>query len=276
MKSVYFFANLVVALFIFPYSSAWGTSGTWTITTNTDLSEGHNGSIVIGADNITLNCRNNVVMGSNGTGHGIAVAERIGVTIKNCVVKNFRAGFRILQSRASFFLDNNSSDNTEEGFDVDNVHETQFTRNVATRNHDGIDLGDSNTNLIQRNNFSINRANGIELDRSHGNTIELNITNNNGFSTNRNGISLDLSSGNFLRLNHSNFNRRNGIRLTDASNNNMLTSNVACNNGEFRLGPDIFVSGSTGNTSVNNTFCKGPMPFIPSSLPPPILLPPGD
>jgi len=275
MKLVYLFANLVVALFVFQYSSAWGTSGTWTITKDENLSEGYNGSIVIMADNITLNCQKNVVMGT-GTGNGIIVEERIGVTIKNCVVKNFRAGFRILRSRASFFLDNHSSNNTEEGFDVDNVHETRFIRNVATGNHDGFDLNDSNTNIIQRNNSSMNRANGIELDRSHGNTIELNITNNNGTSANRSGISLDISSGNFIRLNNSNFNKRNGIRLTEDSNNNMLTSNQACQNRGLEDNPDIFVNRSIGNTSVNNTFCKGPMPVIPSPLPPPILRPPGD
>src|SRR6266699_2019097 len=67
------------------------TSGTFYISTNTVLSENHDGDIVVLADNLTVDCQNHSVSGS-GQAVGILLDGRTGVTIKNCQVSGFTRG----------------------------------------------------------------------------------------------------------------------------------------------------------------------------------------
>ncbi len=61
---------------------AHATTGTLTINADTTLTEDHYGSIIIGTDDITLDCGGHSVTGP-GSGNGILLIRRTGVTVKN-------------------------------------------------------------------------------------------------------------------------------------------------------------------------------------------------
>ena len=77
-----------------------------TIIDDTTLTENHEGNIIIGADDITLDCDGRMVLGS-GLGFGIDLNDRTGVTVKNCHVEGFGAGFGIQGSASNNTLRNN-------------------------------------------------------------------------------------------------------------------------------------------------------------------------
>ncbi len=97
MRKLYLFISFV-ALCTLP-SPAWATSGTLTITTNTTLTETHDGNIIIAADNVTLDCAEHLVTGS---GIGILLQDRQGVTVKNCRVAHFTNGIVLVRSKGNF------------------------------------------------------------------------------------------------------------------------------------------------------------------------------
>src|SRR2546426_2091990 len=68
------------------------SSGTLIITSNTTLTENHHGTIVIDADNVTLDCAGDTVFGPGEPGYsgGINVGYlRTGVTVTQCTVTGF-------------------------------------------------------------------------------------------------------------------------------------------------------------------------------------------
>ena len=64
------------------------------VMTNTRLDRDHAGPIVIGGDNISLDCRGHTVSGAGGM--GISLEGRQGVTIRNCTVTGFDVGFGLI------------------------------------------------------------------------------------------------------------------------------------------------------------------------------------
>ena len=74
--------------------AASGTSGTLVIVSDTQLNKDHFGDIVIGASNVTLDCKGHTVSGP-GTGspyYGILLDGTTGVTIRNCKITAFENG----------------------------------------------------------------------------------------------------------------------------------------------------------------------------------------
>jgi len=147
---------LCVALL--PAVAVSATTGTMQITTDATLTEDHSGPIDVMADNVTLDCDGHTVTGS-GTGHGIDVDYRTGVTVRNCTVSGFDMG-----------IDLQTSDG--------NV----VTGNTVTGNSgDGIHLSFSDNNTVTGNEAHDNGANGFSLNGgSTGNTFTDNTANDNG------------------------------------------------------------------------------------------------
>ena len=101
----------------------WATTGTLTITTDTTLTEDHFGNIVIAADGVTLDCAGFNVVGT-GTGTGISVSGRTGVTVKNGNVRGFTTfGFAVYNNGAG-----------GGGFSIQESSFNTFTENTATNN----------------------------------------------------------------------------------------------------------------------------------------------
>jgi len=78
------------------------------ITSDLTLSESQTSPIVIGADRITLDCAGNTIApfpGSPTFVDGISMDNHIGITIKNCIVKNWLRGI-VLEAFSSVELEN--------------------------------------------------------------------------------------------------------------------------------------------------------------------------
>ncbi len=224
------------------------TTSTLIITSDTTLTEDHYGDIIIGADDITLDCAGFSVIGS-GSGYGIFLLERSGVHIRNCLVRDFVAGFAVIVS-----YDNTLNANTAEG-DGTGFHFVRSSNNVLTRNTasgnniNGFQLWSSSDNIL-----TMNTANGnvmgdgfIFFGDSFNNILVRNTANGNG----RAGFNLEPDfNGNTLTANTADGNAQYGFVLT-SSNDNNLRANAACGNGVV----DAFQSDCTGNVFVANRFC---------------------
>ena len=95
-------AALVISLAFLQVNEARAdTTGTLTITSNTNLNEDHQGNIVIAADGVTLDCQGHEVTGT-GSGTGVLLNGRTGVTVKNCHVSGFLDGFGLFNASSGF------------------------------------------------------------------------------------------------------------------------------------------------------------------------------
>src|SRR6185503_4477779 len=76
--------------------SAANTFGTLYVSTDTMLTDDHDGDVVITSDHITLNCGGHLISGNLPV--GIRLESRTDVTVQNCEVSGFVRGFLILNS----------------------------------------------------------------------------------------------------------------------------------------------------------------------------------
>lgn len=138
-----------------------------TITTDTNLSEDMLNcpadGIVVGANNVTLDCQEHKITG-NGDGSGIVIVDVKRASVENCFVENFLNGFYL-----------------------ETTKENNLTNNVVRYNDSGIFLFTrSNYNLIS-DNLAENNVNGFELSGTlNHNLVTRNtaINNNVGFFSN--------------------------------------------------------------------------------------------
>ncbi len=200
-----------------------------TITTSTTLTADVTQKIVIGADQITLDCSGHTINGVTAAGTrspstGITLRGRHEVTIKNCNVTNFYIGFQLISSNG----------NTLSG-------------NSATGNGYGFLLSSSNNNALSGNTASGNGFDGFLLQSSNNDNLLGDTANGNLGS----GFRLVASSNNNLQKNMANNNAVFGFALIFSSNQNLIVGNAACGNGLF----DAFQAGSTDNKFSKNKFC---------------------
>lgn len=261
-----------------------------TLTTNTTLDGNLNCAtapgLVIGADGITLDCAEFKIEGP-GTAtpccptpdRGIELSGRTGVTVTNCRVKNFGAGFQIGRSSFNTFTNNRASNNGV-GFNgvgfflFGGSHNNTLTNNRANENVFGFILsgvGGAPNNTLTDNRANENTSHGFVVENSPNNTLTGNRANKNGVL----GfvVYLPSSVGNTLAGNRANENGGDGFNLHRFASNNALTNNRANENGPvgFRIGfPADPVSNNTlttneacenglvdalqGPGSINNTF----------------------
>ena len=236
---------------------AWGTTGTLTIITDTVLTEDHFGEIIIDAD-VTLDCAGFAVTGS-GSGSGIQLERRTGVTVKNCVVTNFDFGFLLRFSSGNTFTGNTASSNSSIGFHLSGSSTNAFMGNTANSNDNGFLLDTSFGDSSSSNTFTGNTANfnlqGFRLSNSDGNTFTSNTANSND-----EGFLLGASHGNTFTGNTASSNAFNGFRPS-SSEGNTFTGNTARSNGlnGFSL---VF---SFGNTLYHNNIIDNAVNVFGSS-----------
>ena len=155
-RTICVYSFLLLLSFLLPQPLLGQTAGTLTIMQHTKLTENHEGNIIIGADRVRLDCRGFTVSGT-GSGNGILLSDRTGVTVKNCIVTDFNTGF---------FLDTSSS-NTLTG----NI--AKITRGGGS----GFFLNQSDGNTLIRNTANDNRFGFGVSGSSH--TLTGNIANDN-------------------------------------------------------------------------------------------------
>lgn len=205
--------------------AAQATSGILTITKNTVLTADHYGNIIITADGITLNGNGHTVSG-DGTGYGVLLDHRTGVTIKNLKVKNFDRGIYLYFSNDTIVTGNTFSNNEWYGIDLDRSSENTITRNTASNNQVGIALFPaSNNNIVTSNTASSNRGVGIGLVSSGSNIFTGNTVSDNSEGR---GIQLVHSSYNTLTGNTIS-NNKVGIEIIQSSFNKIYRNNLIDN-----------------------------------------------
>jgi len=155
-----------------PASAAHVSCGD-TITTDTTLDSnlvcGATG-LIVGADDITLDCNGHTITGSSSSS-GISLTSRSGVTVKNCNVSNFVVGF-VLRFSSNNILEGNTASSNIEGFRVGfSSDDNSFRENMVSSNSligfrvEGFSTG----NTIEENTIVSNRF-GFLFD-TFGNTI---------------------------------------------------------------------------------------------------------
>jgi parallel beta-helix repeat protein len=194
-------AAVALALAVGPNASA--TSGTLVITANTTLTEDHNGTISIWADDVTLDCADHRISGPGSA--GIRIDSRRGITVRNCDVSGFFHGIVMLGASETTVSGNRAHDNTAAGIVMDQ---------------------NSMSNIVAGNTVVANGHNGIQISFSHGNTIRGNRAENNAGTG---GIALGGSNDNVVSGNTSTGNANFGITLDGAGNS--VASNVVTSNG---------------------------------------------
>jgi parallel beta-helix repeat protein len=157
----------VAALAALPFvlaPAASATSGTLVITSNTTLTEDHFGSIVIDADNVTLDGAGHTVHGPSALFHGVLVSGRTGVTIKNLRVSGFNQGAGFLvgfsdEPTLGIVLRNNVAEQDHVGFALDRVTNSTLVGNTSHEHPtNGFAITTSSNDNILRNNAATNNG----------------------------------------------------------------------------------------------------------------------
>ena len=131
-----------------------------------------------------------------------------------------------------------------DGIYLSGADHCNISDNTASNNkYYGIELYDSNDNMLTDNTANSNDYDGIFLDSSSNNILLNNTASNNDY-----GIELWSSSNNTLTGNTALYNDGYGI-LLDSSSNNTLTGNTASNNDY-----GIYLESSSDNLIYNNYF----------------------
>lgn len=209
--------------------------------------------ISIGADNMTLDCDGHTIGGS-GVGSGITSVGRRGITIRDCVVKNFVAGTDLDFTTESRLV-GNTAENNGDGFVLrDSSNNTLESNNATGSSSAGFILLSSNFNVLTNNNAQNNDDGFVLGPESFNNVLSWNVAQDNS----EDGFGLFSSSENTLRDNKALRNSFAGFVLSSLdtlqSSKNILTSNRMENNGrgiEIRDSSDNLIYNNLFNNTVN-------------------------
>jgi len=156
--------------------------GTWNedetiYTLAKDFTEG----LVIVQSNFILNGGDHTITGA-GSGWGISLSDKTGVTVKNVTVQNFDYGIRLSNSsnlnEVSCNTVSNNGTNAMGGICLYQANGNVIKGNTISNNYNGIVLQTSYNNKVYNNNFLNNtkrQAYVISLDATSGNLFNLDI-----------------------------------------------------------------------------------------------------
>lgn len=221
-------------------------SGTKTCTLTTDF----NRTIHIESDGITLDGNGHTLAGS-GTGNGVNLDGRTGVTIKNLNVQSFSAGIRLANSSGNTLTNNTTDSNRVYGIDLSHSSGNTLSGNTVSNtsggSHEGIGirLYGAWSNTLIGNTTDSSKFYGIGLYNSRDNTFANNtVTNNCSY-----GIYFANSYNNAITSNIFT-NNSSGILFTGSpTRNNVVTKNTFIDNGV-----GVRTYGSSNNQVYNNNF----------------------
>jgi parallel beta-helix repeat protein len=194
-------ASLAVLLPMFAFSadcSEIGTNGTiYSSTTLTQDLTASGDCLIIGRDNVTLDCAGHSLAGSGG-GTGIYVMGRRGAEVKDCRISNFNYGLYASYSESSFFSGNKIT-RSYIGIIVSSSSSLVFEKNSADGNGEGVYAYGLQGSTFALGSARNNKGHGLSMKSSIENKVR-----GNDFSGNAIGIELNGSSdaeitGNDLR-----------------------------------------------------------------------------
>ena len=213
------------------------------ITTNTTLTSDHQGPVVIGADDITLDCAGHTISGPGQV--GIDLTFRTGVTVKRCMITGFSTALFVSQSVGNNTFVGNLASEGGDGFTVDDADRNTFEANRAENNTGrGFFVFSGSANTFVANQAQANEEAGFRVDPGFNNVFTQNsaVDNGAGFALDE-GSTGNTFNGNVARANHADgFNAQ-------SSSRNVFTKNTA----EANYGNGFqILAGSSGNTLTGN------------------------
>ena len=232
-------------------TGALATEGDLNLFVDTTLSEDHNGSIFIKADNVTLDCAGHRVSGDglDPSASGIVLQSRTGVTVQNCVVDGFNSGFVVDFSSDNSLVDNTVS-NVRQGFTLSGSTDNRLEGNQVIGAYDyfayGVIDGSHRTTLIE--NTARDGAVGFLMADTNDHVIEGNLS----VDTGGDGFDIKNSDGSILQGNHA-VGAPSGFIVWVGSADNTLTDNQAEGNAVgFRIAQAAAANLFVGNTASSN------------------------
>src|SRR5438045_7044281 len=132
---------LVVLFMAAPGAAAGASTGTLIVTSNTVMTDDHQGTVIIAADNVTLDCAGHTISGpGNGYGDmGIVLDGRTGVVVKNCRVTGFDNGLIVVgfagPSTDNTLSQNVAYGNSSSGFALNRAAATTLAGNTRSEEH---------------------------------------------------------------------------------------------------------------------------------------------
>jgi len=182
-----------------------------------------------GKDDVTLDCQEYFIEGDDdSTGNGIYLPDTSGGsnnnTIKNCNVTKFKYGIYVFTSSNNTLANITSSFNTNRGIYLGSSSNNSLINIIANSNVDGIYLYSSSSNTFRNITANSNSFNGFDVRVSENNTFTNIIANSSGIA----GIRIEEASNNNVLINISTNDNSKGIYLDDSSNNTLtnITSNL--------------------------------------------------
>jgi parallel beta-helix repeat protein len=224
-------------------ASAGATSGTMWIDSDQTLAEDHSGSIIIDANNVTLNCNHHRVTPGGEFSNGIIVIGLNDVRVVNCKVSGFFENITVFDSH-NVSLQGNEVTDADAGILVRGGAFLTITGNVVTGNGDGLDINECSQVFISDNRVSGNRDEGIDMDSVSDAYIE-----NNPLIGGNGSDGLDIESSNLIRITNNVItgNPRWGVDLQQSTNCTIQNNDLRANGGPIR------VEGGSGHTTEPNT-----------------------
>jgi len=208
-----------------------------------------NHGLEIGASNVALNCQGHTLQGSN-TGIGINIESKTGVTIENCIVRDFDTGIYLHDYADSNTLYNNDVlSNDYHGIYIDNGWNNNLTLNDVDNNgYNGLYLYNwAKYNDIIDNDFEQNGWHGVQIKpgpdgRSDSNNLTENELYYNGWS----GMGIDTDD-NLISGGWSWNNTYHGFHVNQATGNTIQDCNISHNHHD-----GIYLYNSTNTQLINN------------------------
>ncbi len=262
-KGIPLFGSVMLVLALAP--PAYATSGTLSNDSDTTLTEDHYGTVVIDADNVTLDCAGFRVIGPSSDPSiqdGIVVAYRSGITIRNCIVQGFNRGIVLDSSSGTSVLDNRLVGNADWGIFLYDADGNVVRGNEATGNQgSGYGGSDFDWNTFAYNTATASGGHGFDMTPSSYNMFRGTvITGNDGHGfkifddTDWNVFDRNRVSGNgmtgFLMYGGYDYNQEYELEPPD---HHMFARNQVIANGEGGL----YLAGIPRRTSCTPTSCFG-------------------
>ena len=211
-----------------------------TITQDTVLTEDllncSGGGLIIGTDNITLNCNNHLInkkkrdFGDYNSSQGIYLNNKQDVILKNCFINQFTVGI-FIEKGNNCVIQNNTINALGEvvlggGIYITGNNNLIKENRVYNVNHQGIDIeGNTSNNTVLGNIIECDgNCNGIFLYQTISSVVSNNSVSNSGTGISAWGYEC------FNNTFHNNkvFNSTNGFTI--ASDNNIISENKIFNN----------------------------------------------
>ena len=103
------------------------------ITLTSDILNCPTHGLIIGTDDVTLDCDGNSITGSGGSGFGVFSSGKSNVTVKYCNISNFDTGIKA-ENSDSISLNNNTLTSNTHGANIINSPNTIFAHNSVSQN----------------------------------------------------------------------------------------------------------------------------------------------